>query len=108
MSLPKAELLYSAQEYLALEREAFERHEWLDGFIYAMAGETPTDNLIGTNTTITLALQLRGKPCAVYSPNMNVYSLLATDVGLKVCSRIPTALSFAPGPVSRRASGCAS
>lgn len=40
MSVPKTETIYTEAEYLALERESEERHEYLDGHIYAMAGET--------------------------------------------------------------------
>ena len=48
MSLPKSELLYTEAEYLALERESEERHEYLDGQIYLMAGESPAHGDIGT------------------------------------------------------------
>jgi Uma2 family endonuclease len=41
MSLPSAHTRYSTEEYLALERESEERHEYLDGQIYAMAGDSP-------------------------------------------------------------------
>lgn len=82
-SLPKAQSLCTPEEYLASERDAPERHEWLDGLIYAMAGESPEHSLICTNATITLGTQLKGKPCAVYSPNMKVYSRLPSDKGLK-------------------------
>jgi len=41
MSLPQSYVSYSVDEYLALEREAEERHEYLDGQIYEMAGESP-------------------------------------------------------------------
>ena len=81
-SLPQPQL-YTPEEYLASERDAFERHEWLDGFIYAMAGESPEHSLICSNVNATLNLQLRGKPCAVYSPNMKVYTRLSSDIGLK-------------------------
>ena len=46
MSLPQSQPLYTVEEYLALEREAEERHEYLDGFIYAMAGESPNHGAI--------------------------------------------------------------
>ena len=82
-SLPQPQLLHTPEEYLASERDAFERHEWLDGLIYAMAGESPQHSLICTNVTITLGTQLKSKPCAVYSPNMKVYSRLPSDLGLK-------------------------
>ncbi|HXU09715.1 MAG TPA: Uma2 family endonuclease [Blastocatellia bacterium] len=81
-SLPK-QLLFTAEEYLSAERDAFERHEWVDGFIYAMAGESPEHSLICANVSATLHLQLRGKSCAVYSPNMKVYARLSSDTGLK-------------------------
>ncbi|HXF38766.1 MAG TPA: Uma2 family endonuclease [Blastocatellia bacterium] len=81
-SLPQ-QLLYTAEEYLSAEREAIERHEWLDGFIYAMAGESPEHSLICANVTVALGTQLKGKPCAVYSPNMKVYARLPSDTGLK-------------------------
>jgi Uma2 family endonuclease len=83
VSFPQPQLLYTPEEYLASERDAFERHEWLDGTIYAMAGESPEHSLICSNANASLNLQLRGRPCAVYSPNMKVYSRLPSDVGLK-------------------------
>jgi len=82
-SLSKPQLLYTSEEYLISERDAFERHEWLDGTIYVMAGETPQHSLICTNAIASLNLQLRGRPCAVYSPNMKVYSRLPSDTALK-------------------------
>jgi Uma2 family endonuclease len=83
MSLPQSQSLSTAEEYLAFERAAFERHEWLDGLIYGMAGESPQHSLISANLIISLGTQLRGNPCAVFSPNMKVYSRVSTDVGLK-------------------------
>jgi len=41
MSLPMSHEIYSAEEYLMLERKSEERHEYLDGLIYEMAGESP-------------------------------------------------------------------
>jgi Uma2 family endonuclease len=84
---------------LALEREAFERHEWLDGLIYAMAGESPQHSLISANLTITLGTQLKGKPCAVYSPNMKVYSRLPTESGLKGLFSYPDCLVVCGQPL---------
>lgn len=83
MSLPPPQLLSTPEEYLAFERDAFERHEWLDGTMYAMAGDSPEHSLITANAIATVVIRLRGKPCAVYSPNMRVYSHLPSDIGLK-------------------------
>src|SRR5436853_1218500 len=74
MSLAQSQLHSSIDEYLQREREAAERHEWLDGLIYAMAGESAQHSLICANITIALGMRLRGTQCAVYSPNMKVYS----------------------------------
>ena len=75
--------LVSAEKYLALEREADKRHEWLDGLVYKMAGESTEHSLITTNIIIELGLQLRGTPCAVFSPNMKVRAQLLPAPGMK-------------------------
>lgn len=72
MSLPKTRNLYTAEEYLSLERPAETRHEFIDGHIFAMAGESPEHSLICTNVIRIVGTLLLGKPCAVYSPNMKV------------------------------------
>jgi Uma2 family endonuclease len=74
MSLPKAPPLYSAEEYLTQEREADERHEYLDGLIYAMAGESPNHGAICVNLTRIISTQLLGTPCQVLSKDMKVRS----------------------------------
>jgi len=63
---------YSDEEYLAFEREAEDKHEFIDGEIVAMAGASREHNLIGTNTTIILGVQLRGKGCEIYANDMRV------------------------------------
>jgi Uma2 family endonuclease len=74
MSLPKSESLYTEEEYLALERKSEERHEYLDGQIYLMAGESPEHGTICTNLLGQLYIQLRGKPCRAYSKDTKVRS----------------------------------
>jgi Uma2 family endonuclease len=74
LSLPQSRVFYSADEYLALEREAVERHEYLDGEIYEMAGESPEHGTICTNIGGQLYNQLRGKDCRVFSKDMKVRS----------------------------------
>jgi len=74
MSLPISHEIYSAEEYLTLERKSEERNEYLDGQIYAMAGESPEHGAICTNINGQLYSQLRGKPCQVFSKDMKVRS----------------------------------
>jgi Uma2 family endonuclease len=49
MALPLLKTRYTVEEYLALERESEERHAYLDGDIYAMAGESPEHGAICMN-----------------------------------------------------------
>jgi Uma2 family endonuclease len=81
MSLPKPAVRYSPEEYLALERESEERHEYLDGIIYEMAGESPEHGTICTNIVGQLYNQLRGKPCRVFSKDTKVRSGPAPRLG---------------------------
>jgi Uma2 family endonuclease len=72
-SLPKSER-YSVEEYLALERKSEERHEYLDGEIYLMAGESPVHGTICTNLTVEIGSQLRGRPCQLWTKDSKVRS----------------------------------
>jgi len=71
-NLATIQKFYSDEEYLAFEREAQEKHELVNGEIVAMAGASREHNLIGTNTTIILGVQLRGKGCEIYASDMRV------------------------------------
>lgn len=64
--------VFSETGYLEFERFAGERHEFLDGSVYAMAGESPNHNTICYNLAGISHRQLRGKRCRGYSPNMKV------------------------------------
>jgi Uma2 family endonuclease len=63
MGLPQLQPSYTVEEYLALEREAEERSEYLDGVIYAMAGESDEHGDISVNLAMIIATQLKGKDC---------------------------------------------
>jgi Uma2 family endonuclease len=59
-------------EYLALERKAETRSEYLDGDMVAMSGGSREHNLIVTNIVSELRTQLKGRPSEVYSNDMRV------------------------------------
>jgi len=69
---PLAQPLATPTEYLALERSAHEKSEYINGRIYAMAGASRLHNLIVTNILRELATQLRGRPCETYANDMRV------------------------------------
>jgi len=74
MSVAQSEPRHTIEEYLALERDADERHEYLDGYIYVMAGESPEHADICTNLIGEMSRQLRGTPCRVRSKDTKVLS----------------------------------
>lgn len=74
MGLAQTQPLTAAENYLALERQSDERRQYIDGQIYAMAGESPTHSAICFNLIASLGTQLRGKPCRGFSPNMKIRS----------------------------------
>jgi Uma2 family endonuclease len=74
MSVPQERVRYSVEDYLALERESAERHEYLDGDIYEMASESPAHGAICTNLTGIVHAQLLGTPCQAFSKDTKVRS----------------------------------
>ena len=71
--------VFSDKDYLDFERFAQERHEFLDGSVYAMAGESPNHSTICFNLNGLIHNQLRGKKCRGFSPNMKIAT---NDAGL--------------------------
>lgn len=71
-NLAESKKYYTVEEYLAFEREAFEKHEYIDGEIVAMAGASREHNLIGLNIAAEIRFQLKGKNCEVYANDMRV------------------------------------
>lgn len=64
---------FTVEEYLAFEHASEERHEYLDGVIYAMAGESPDHGRICMNLAATLVPKLRGSDCEGFSKDMKVH-----------------------------------
>jgi Uma2 family endonuclease len=67
-----AQSRYTPEHYLALERQAQHRSEYINGCIFAMAGASRQHNLIAGNVFGELRAQLRGRPCEVYINDMRV------------------------------------
>src|SRR5215467_10144371 len=71
MALPRSPF-YSVDEYLAMERESETRHEYIDGHVYDMAGESLQHSRICINLAREVSNQLRSRNCEALSPNMKV------------------------------------
>ena len=74
MSVPRSETPYTEAEYLALERGSEERHEYLDGQIYAMAGESLEHGDICMNLSRIVSTDLLGTSCRALSKDTKVRS----------------------------------
>ncbi len=72
MGLPKSNL--TEDEYLAIERAAVDRHIYVDGEIFAMAGESSKHGDITANAFASLHNQLDDSPCRARVANTRVRS----------------------------------
>lgn len=68
----KSEAFYTPEDYLAFEREAETRHEFFDGEIYAIVGESLSHSRICANLMREAGNILKGRSCEALSPNMKV------------------------------------
>lgn len=62
----------TAAEYLANERRAETKSEFLNGEIIAMVGASPTHVRLNSNVQGRLFMQLDGKPCEVFAQDLRV------------------------------------
>jgi Uma2 family endonuclease len=63
---------FTPEQYLDFERGSSERHEYLDGDIYAMVGATKRHGKIVGNIFAQLFPELRKQNCWLYSTDMRV------------------------------------
>jgi Uma2 family endonuclease len=59
-------------EYLAIERKADRKSEFVDGVLYAMAGASPAHNFVKDNLVGELRSRLRGSGCRTASSDQRV------------------------------------
>ncbi len=78
MALPKLKVesskLYTVEEYLKMERDAFERSEYISGEIFAMAGESENHADISVNIIRETSLQTRKTDCKIRAKDTKVRS----------------------------------
>ena len=71
-ALPKVFASITGEEYLEGELLSQVRHEFVDGYVYAMAGASEDHNRISGNIFAILHSRLRGKPCEAFINDMKV------------------------------------
>lgn len=97
--------LISVDDYLAGELDGDIRHEYVGGFVHAMAGAKNVHSLIAMNLTGSLHASLRGKPCQVTNSDVKVRIELPTHTrfyypdGMVVCEPNPPEETFQDRPV---------
>jgi Uma2 family endonuclease len=60
------------KEYLEFEKHADTKHEFVDGFIFAMAGANNAHNIISGNIFVTARLAARSTQCRAYMNDMKI------------------------------------
>ena len=71
-SVAAADTYIIPEAYLALERKAKVKSEYIHGEIFAMSGASNAHNIITVEITTELNIQLRPRGCFVYSGDMRV------------------------------------
>ncbi|HEX4453860.1 MAG TPA: Uma2 family endonuclease [Kofleriaceae bacterium] len=64
--------VYTIEEYVQLEKFSNVKHEFYAGQIWAMSGGTPDHSAFAANIIQSLANQLAGKPCRVFTADARV------------------------------------
>jgi Uma2 family endonuclease len=63
---------YTAEEYLRLEQDAVDKHQYYRGEIFAMSGGPATHSLINANLIRVIGNALLKSPCRVYDSNLRL------------------------------------
>lgn len=87
----------SEAEYLALERAAPFKSEFLDGEMFAMAGGSPMHSLIAANIIRELGMKLKGRACRRFTSDLRLKVEAAGLFTYSDVSVICGALEFAAG-----------
>ncbi len=70
-------IAFTADDYLAWEAKQVERHEYLDGEVFAMAGAEDRHVTVAMNVTFALRQHLSGSPCRTYMSDMRLHVAVA-------------------------------
>ena len=65
--------VFTAVDYLAWENAQTERHEFVDGEVFAMAGAEDRHVTVALNLAMALRQHLSGSPCRTYMSDMRVH-----------------------------------
>src|SRR5262245_27819115 len=69
----RAPTVFTAAEYLALEKASDRKHEFVDGAIVAMAGGRPAHNMLAVNVAAGLLRMTRNRGSATMNSHQRVH-----------------------------------
>ncbi|MFN4195024.1 MAG: Uma2 family endonuclease [Thermosynechococcus sp.] len=70
---------FTPEEYFAWEEQQLEKHELIDGRVYAMAGGSKNHSIIKLNFGNLIKPHLRGRRCQVFNSDLRVNILHTTN-----------------------------
>jgi Uma2 family endonuclease len=70
---------FTPEEYFAWEEQQLERHELIDGHVYAMSGGTKNHSEIKLNIGIFIKTHLRGSSCKLFNSDLKVHILNSSN-----------------------------
>lgn len=73
MTMQLQEKRYTPEEYLELEVNSEERHEYIDGEVICVTGGTPNHNKIALNPSAALNFSLKRQPYEVYVTDQRLW-----------------------------------
>ena len=73
MSLSAHQPFFDAEDYLHWEAAQQERHEYIDGEVFALAQASARHATIARNLATLLRQHLHGSPCTVFVADMQVH-----------------------------------
>jgi Uma2 family endonuclease len=63
---------FTPEEYFAWEEQQLEKHELIDGHVYAMTGGTKNHSAIAINFMLLIRTHLRGGSCNIFNSDVKV------------------------------------
>jgi Uma2 family endonuclease len=66
-------IIYTPDEYLAIEIASETRHEYINGEMISMTGGTPEHNEIASILNAILRINLRGKPYSIFIADQRLW-----------------------------------
>jgi Uma2 family endonuclease len=71
--------VFTAEDYLAWESAQLDRHEFLDGEVFALAGAEDRHVTVSMNIAFALRQHLSGSPCRTYMSDMRLHIAAANS-----------------------------